>query len=170
VRTFGRLRAELVNGLGVARHEVRPATLLEALIPVPQRREIWRRMRRQGLRVPPLELTAQDSCWHLLVILKTAVSFALWLGRCSGLLVLLPLGLLAFWVSRRQAVHFPEGVRTVGELTLYSICFADHKASGYRWTSNEISFEVRLAVAEAFNLPLDAVRPETKLAELDSQL
>jgi hypothetical protein len=56
VRMFGELRAVLVSSLDVARHEVRPSAKLAALIPARKRREVWRRLRRQGVRVPALQL------------------------------------------------------------------------------------------------------------------
>src|SRR5262249_3675348 len=56
VRTFNRLRAVLVGNLGLTRQQVRPNAELAAVIPVPNRRQVWRQMRQQGLRVLPLEL------------------------------------------------------------------------------------------------------------------
>src|SRR5262249_7512827 len=69
-------------------------------------------------------------------------------------------------VSRRRAVHLPLGLRTVGELVLYSTCFREHRGSGYRWTANEVATKVRLVLAESLGVPLDAVRPENTLAEM----
>jgi hypothetical protein len=81
----------------------------------------------------------------------------------------LPLGLAEHWLSRRRAVHFPFGLRTVGEVVLYLTSFREHKSSGYRWTRNEIATKVRLIFAESLGLPLDAVRPESTLAELGAE-
>jgi hypothetical protein len=44
VRVFGRFRAGLVGALDLDRHEVRPQTPLETLIPRHRRREVWRRL------------------------------------------------------------------------------------------------------------------------------
>jgi hypothetical protein len=166
VRTFDRFRAGLVGSLDLARHDVRPGTPLETLIPVQQRRQVWRQLRRQGLSVPPLELSRRSRAWAVLGVLKTAASFALALQRWPALLVVLPLGLVAYGLTRTQAVHFPLGLRSVGEMVLYLTCFREHRGSGYRWTRNEISIKVRLIVAESLGYPLDAVRPETTFAEL----
>ena len=166
VRTFGRFRAGLLGCLDVDRHEVRPGTPLEALIPMRERREVWRRLRRQGLRVPPLELATDDLAWNALGVLKATVSIALGLQKWPALLAALPLALLAYFASRRRAVHFPLGLRTVGELVFYLTSFPEHQGSGYRWTHNEVAFKVRLVVAESLGLTLNAVRPESTFAEL----
>jgi hypothetical protein len=47
VRTFGQFRAGLLNRLDIARHEVRPETPLETLLPVGGWREVWNQLRRQ---------------------------------------------------------------------------------------------------------------------------
>jgi len=169
VRTFGRFRAGLVSSLGLARHQVHPRAPLETLIPVHRRREVWRRLRRQGLRVPALRLAPRERAWEVFGVVKTAVSFALWLQKWPALLAAFPLGLVAYRVSRRRAVHFPLGLRTVGEMVLYLTSFREHSSSGYRWTRNEIATKVRLIVAESLGLPLDAVRPEKTLAELGAE-
>jgi hypothetical protein len=77
-----------------------------------------------------------------------------------------PLGLLAFWVSRPQAVQFPLCLRTVGELVLAMTSLPDHAESGHRWTRDEIAFKVRLIVAEHLGLPLDVVQEESTFEEL----
>lgn len=169
VRTFNSFRAGLVGSLGLARHDVRPDSPLEALIPVRSRRYVWRRLRREGLRVPALRLSRAARAWNAFGVVKTAVSFALWLGKWPALLLVFPLWLAAYWLTRPQAVHFPPGITTVGEMVLYLTSFREHRDSGYRWTHNEVAFKVRLVVAESLNLPLDAVRPECTLAELGAE-
>jgi hypothetical protein len=169
VRTFGQFRAALVDSLGIDRRHVHPRAALDALIPGQHRREVWRRLRRHGLRMPALELSPGERARHTLAVSKVAVSLALGLQHWLALLAAFPLGLLAYGLSRRRAVHLPLRLRTVGELVLYLTCFRDHKGSGYRWTHNEISFKVRLVVAESLGLDLDAVRPEKTLAELGAE-
>jgi transposase InsO family protein len=137
VRTFGRLRAGLLDSLGVDRREVRPDTPLDDLIPARERREVWRRLRRQGLRVPALRLTRAERAWGLFGVLKTTASLALGLRSWAALLAALPLGLVAYFASRRRAVHLPLGPRTVGEMVLYLTSFPEHRHSGYRWTRSE---------------------------------
>jgi hypothetical protein len=166
VRTFARFRSALLHSLGVPRNEVRPGADLETLIPIPMRRAVWRTLRREGLRVPFLQLTPLESRLRTAVVLKTALSFLLWPQQWPALLVAVPLGVLEYWASRRRAVHIPIGLKTVGELVLYLTSFREHRASGYRWTRNEIATKVRLIFAENLGVPLDAVQPETPLEEL----
>lgn len=169
VRTFGRFRAGLLDRLGVGRREVRPNSPLEELIPAHERREVWRHLRRQGLRVPARRLTQAERAWGLFGVLKTTASLVLGLQSWAALLAALPLGLAAYFANRRRAVQFPLHLRTVGELVLYLTSFPEHKGSGYRWTRTEIELKVRLVVAESLGLPPDAVRPESTLAELGAE-
>jgi hypothetical protein len=166
VRTFARFRAGLLRSLDVPRNAIRPWMDLETLIPIARRREVWRSLRREGLRVPALELAPLESKLHTALVLKSVVSFFLWMQHWSAWLLALPLGALEYWWSRPRAVHFPLGLKTVGDMVLYLTSFREHKKSGYRWTHNEIAFKVRLIVAEALAVPLDAVQPEKTLEEL----
>jgi hypothetical protein len=168
IRIFNRLRAGLVSGLGVARHAVRPGVSLAELIPVRKRRAVWRHLHRQGLPVPALELAPEEWSWAAVVVLKTLAAFVWWL-KWPALLGLLPLGLLAYGVTRRHAVRFPAGLGTVGEMVLYLTHFPDHKDSGHRWTRSEIEFKVRLVVAEALGRPMDEVLPHKTLKELGAE-
>jgi hypothetical protein len=166
VRTFCQFRAALLNNVDINRHEVRPGTPLETLLPMRGRREVWEHLQRQGLRLPPLELSERDRGRILLHALRMAASSALYLQRWYVLLLVFPLALVVSWASRRRAVHFPLGLRTVGEMVIYATCFAEHKCSGYRWTRNEIALKVRMIVATSAGLPLEAIQPETSFAEL----
>jgi hypothetical protein len=169
VRTFGQIRAALLSSGDVARRDIRPDTPLEWLLPESERREAWRGLRRHGLRVPGLELPPRERLLTAFEVVRTSVSLLLWLQRWSALLLALPVGLAAYWASRPRAMVFPLGLRTVGELVLYLTSFREHQESGYRWTHNEISFKVRLIVAECLGHTLDHVRPESTLAELGAE-
>jgi hypothetical protein len=59
-------------------------------------------------------------------------------------------------------------MRTIGDMVIAMTCFAEHKASGYRWTRSEIELKVRLILAESTGLSLEEVRPECSLVELDA--
>jgi hypothetical protein len=166
VRTFCQFRAEVLENTDVARHEVRPGVSLEALLPVAQRRHLWQRLRERGLKVHALQLSDRDHRRYALAVLMRTASLAFCVRSWFALLVAVPLGLFAFWVSRRRAVHFPLGLKTVGELVIYMTRFPDHKGSGYRWTRNEIALKVRLIIAESSGVPLEKIQPETTWAEL----
>ena len=169
VRTFCQFRAGLTTSLGVARHDVRPGTPLDALLPIGRRREVWRQLRRQGLRLPSLELSERDRLCNLWVVLAVSVaagSSAFYSQNGYVLLFAIPLALFVYWASRRRAVHFPLGLRTVGEMVIHAMRFSDHEDSGYRWTRSEIALKVRMTVAESAGLPLEAIQPETRLLDL----
>jgi hypothetical protein len=169
VRTFCKLRAALLSSSDAARRHVRSDTPLAWLLPEAERRDVWRRLRRQGLPVPELELPSRETLIAALGVLREAACLAVLLHRWSALLLALPLGMVAYWASRPRAVVFPLGLRTVGELALYLTTFREHRESGYRWTHNEIAFKVRVIIAEALNRPLGDVRPECTLAELGAE-
>jgi hypothetical protein len=172
VRTFNELRAGLTAALGLPRHAVHPATEVAELVPAGQRRRVWRQLRARGLRLPSLVLSSQVRRAGLLALATTAVSVALCLRLDAGvrldigLCVVVPLGLVAYLLSRPCAVHLPYGLRTVEELVLYAVDFRRHKDSGYRWTHNEIALKVRLVLAECLDVALEEVQPEKTLTEL----
>jgi hypothetical protein len=170
VRTFNRLRAGLVSSLGVDRRHIRPDMPLELLLPVEERREVWRHLRQAGLDAPWLELSPRDQALTTVVAVKTVVSLAVAFQAWWLLLGLpcaaYPLLLLAYDATRSRAVHFPLGLTTVGELTLALTSFREHAGSGYRPTRNEIAFKVRLIVAESLGLTLDAVQEDSTFEEL----
>jgi hypothetical protein len=166
IRTFCQFRAGLRNCIDIDRHEVRPGTPLEAILPEQSRQEVWQELRRRGLRLPDLERSERDGWRIVFRALRAAVSSALFLRRWTALLLVVPLALALSWATRRRAVGLPRGLKTVGELVIYATCFGEHKASGYRWTRNEIALKVRLIIAESLGLPLDAIQPETTLAEM----
>lgn len=168
VRSFTRLRRELVRAADVPRHRIRPHAPLDELIPQCGRRAAWSRLKQNGLKVPPLELSRRTRRFTLTVVLLGTVAVALGVQAWGGLLAIIPLALLVLVASRPRAVEFPLGLRTAGELALYLTRFNEHRESGYRWTPNEVAAKVRMVIAESLGLPLDRVRPECTLAELDA--
>jgi hypothetical protein len=169
VRAFCQLRAELVEGFGLPRRQVRPEAPLEAIIPLENRREIWRRLWEKGIRVPNLELSPRARLLSVLLVLTLAAAFALWLQAWPALLVAIPTGLCVGWTNRRWAVHFPRGLHTVGDLTLYLTSFGDHSSTDFWCTSEGISIRVRFVIAESLNIDFLDVRPESTLRELGAE-
>jgi hypothetical protein len=166
MRTFCEFRAGVLSYIDIDRHDIRPETPLESLLPAPSRRAVWEHLRRQGLRVPSLEFSERDMRRMAWTVLRGTVSAAISLRSWSGLLVAVPLAIAVYRGNRRRAVELPRGVKNVGELVIYMTRFADHKDSGYRWTRNEIELKVRLIIAETLGLDIDSVRPECTLREL----
>jgi hypothetical protein len=166
VRTFGRLRAELVEGLDVPRQAIRPGTPLEALIPLEQRRQVWDALRKSGFDMPGLQLPGGVSKASTLAVLATTASFALLLREWTALLSGISFGRIAYTLTRPWSTCIPLGLVTVGDLALFLTCYREHKDSGYRWTRNEISAKVRQIVAESLGHRLDEVHEGSTLAEL----
>jgi hypothetical protein len=164
--TLERLRAALPDCLDALHPDARPETLLETLFPVEQRREAWRRLRRQGFPLPLLRFSPEDHRRLLLRALRVAGSLALWLRWWPALVLTLPLALVLYWLSRHRAVEFPLCLKTVGELAVYLTNYRDHRGSASQWTAAEVAAKVRMIIAEEAGLPLDEVRPEMTLEEL----
>ncbi len=100
VRTFCQFRAGLLKSPDVARHHVRPGTPLDALLPIDGRREVWEQLRRQGLRLPALDLSERDHGRNFWMVLRTTVSSVLYWQRWYALLVAFPLAMVVYWASR----------------------------------------------------------------------
>jgi hypothetical protein len=166
VRTFCQFRASVLSCIDIDRQAIRPGTPLESLLPAPSRRAVWDHLRRQGLRVPPLEFSERDMRRMAWTVLGGTVKAAAILRSWSGLLVAVPLAIAVYRANRRRAVQLSRDVKNVGELVIYMTRFADHKDSGYRWTRNEIELKVRFILAEQLGLDVDDVRPECTFAEL----
>lgn len=163
VREFGRLRAVLAAATGVPRREIRPGTELEALLPRGRRRELWRKLRRQGLPLPWLQLPRWVPGLDAGAVLIITILITLWLRHPAAVFLFVPLALLVLLASRPWATEFPFELRTVGELTLYLTDCAAHRGSGHRWTRDEIAFKVRVVLSDALNIRLSDVRLESRL-------
>jgi hypothetical protein len=166
MRTFCQFRAGVLSCIDIDRHEIRPGTPLEVLLPEPSRRAVWEQLHRRGLRLPSLEFSERDKRRMTWAILRGTASAAVTLRSWAALLVAVPIAMAVFRANRRRAIGLPLGMKTVGELVIYMTRFSEHKESGYRWTRNEIELKVRLIVAECLGIDLDAVRPECTFAEL----
>jgi hypothetical protein len=163
VRVFGQLRAALAEATGVPSRAIRPWTELEWVLPLNRRRELWRAMQRQGLRLPALELPHRAGWLGCLVLTIPKVASVFLLGWCLGSLAAVVAVALLVLLSRPWVREFPAGLRTVGDLTLYITDDAEHRASGYKWTRNEIAFKVRVVLAESLNIPLDQIDMKSRL-------
>ena len=159
VRTFCQLRSALIEIADIPREQVRPGTRLEDILPVESRARLWRELQRKGLRLPNLELSRWDS-HRSLVTAQVAVSLLSGLQYLAAFFTAPP-SHAGLWLNDGRAVHFPHGFENVGELVLYLTRCSEHRASGYRWTHNEITFRVRVIVAEQLAYPFRDVRPES---------
>jgi hypothetical protein len=171
VRTFGQVRAEILSVQDLHRHDVRPNTNLEEILPAKARRQLWQNLQRRGFRLTELHYSKKQTRRHCFAAWLATAKFALWthLGWAS-VPFLVAVWILSFvfvsWSGRHKAAELPPHVKTVEDLVMLGTCFADHKESGYRWTKNEIALKVRLIIAEQAALSLDEVQPERSFFDL----
>lgn len=166
VRTFNRVRAALMEEFGVPRECVRPDTLIETLVPPEDYPRLLGRLIEVELRPPSagqLQFVDHPLCpWAFLPpLLLLGLSIAL----KSVLLAVFALvaKVLAFWlackVTTTRTRYYPPVPRTIGEMVIGLICFADHK--GYRFSRSEISLKVRMIVADYSGVSLEHVTEKT---------
>jgi hypothetical protein len=112
--------------LGLGRHDIRPSQALADLIPEDRRREVWRHLRRDGVALPPLRVSWRLRWLNAAHVLHAAFEFAAWCNHVLGLVIALPLGLLAYAATRQQAVHLNRrGPVTVRDAVLYLTNFRE---------------------------------------------
>jgi acyl carrier protein len=120
-RAFYKFRKAMRQALPLERHQVRPGSSLELLLPIEHRPETWRRLQAAGLDLPTLILP-----YRLFVACLALVG-----GFVALHLIALPLGvpeatvgwflvgtipiisLLVYYITRPFADQLPERVRTV---------------------------------------------------------
>jgi hypothetical protein len=164
--TFCRLRSVLENTLGIAAHDVHPGMPLAELVPLDKRRVVWRELRREGLALPPLVLTARHRHAGLAHVLHAVASASAWFQSGWALLTVIPFGLLGWWFTRPLAIHVnPCGPATVRDAVLYLTSFKESRRAGYPWSDDEIATKVRLILAESLGVPLERVTPEARFIE-----
>jgi hypothetical protein len=166
VRTFCQIRAAILESGQAARHEIRPDSTLEELLPIECRKTVWQNLRRQGLSPPELELSDKIARRNLWMVLRATVSTALMLQRWSAFWLAIPIWVVTHLASYRHRVALPLGIRTIGELAICLTRFRDHKASGYRWTHSEIALKVRIIFAEQLGCDLDEVQLDSRIVDL----
>lgn len=190
VRTFCRIRAALMEA-GVDRSRITPDALLEDLLQ-PNQRVTFRRAlvtrgvatRRAAIGVAPTTVEALSPLL-LLVILLCGVLMLVATVAGSPIIALLlfslVISLLAVSVFRlTDEIRLPDSAfgaqaaipespedGSIGELTLRLTRFGDHKASGYRFSRNEIAFKVKRIVSEQLGIPLEQITDDLEFADFD---
>jgi hypothetical protein len=153
-----------VTVLDLSPYDVHPSALLEDLVPPERRQDVWKQLRKDGLDLPPLALSAHmRRLTHATLALKLILAGA-WGFNLLALISLVPLSLLTWLVTRPWAIHIRYGPVTVSDAVIYLTPFSDHP--GYQWSHEEISTKIRLIIADALDLPLEKVQPETRLVDL----
>jgi hypothetical protein len=166
-RNFYRVRRVLVETLGLPRESIRPSSLLADLVPVEDRRRVWRRFRQERLDVPPL-MPAPLQLVALLALLVGSfqlgchvVGYGWQLCVGTTLAGVLATAALAWWWA--IAID-PE--LTIGEAALRMTTAEDCREAGYCFTSNEIFLKVRQVLVDALNIDPEEITPETKLFDI----
>lgn len=121
---FYRLRRALIDGLGCARSEVKPATRLETLVPLQGRLRAWRQLSARLERpLPPLRwptgVRRALVAWCWMVGLAPFVSLAWdssWGAFFLLILLAIPLLLAGYLAACRCAVVIPAEAETMGAL------------------------------------------------------
>ena len=119
MRTFCQFRVGVLNYIDIDRHDIRPGTPLESLLPAPSRRAVWEHLRRQGLRPPPLAFSRRDLQGMAWAMLRGVVSAGFSLQRWSALFAAIPLIVIIYggyrWTGRGVAPRREER-RGTGDL------------------------------------------------------
>jgi hypothetical protein len=167
VRNFCRVRRILVETLGLSRHDVRPTSTFNMLIPREQRGRVWEQFRREKIDVDSLGFS-DDQFYVILfaMIVCLAVGHFLWRGS-TILTILCPIviGVIAANLLARWAVEIDRQY-TVGEAVLATITAAQCRDAEYRLTRNEIFFKLRRVLAEAAGIDPNDITPEKSFREL----
>jgi len=115
---FYRLRRKLVEIASVPRSDIRPKAHWGALIPAWKRRRTWREFRAAGFGLPELRVSRRVFVMSAIFVLVATFGLAWELHSWLGLLLVLPLMLLAWLLTRPLAVH-PYPYVTIGASVLY---------------------------------------------------
>lgn len=159
-RAFNLLRSFLVSHLGFSRSEITPKTRLVALFPRERRREFLREFKIElgGGSAPGL--VAPGWLQILMVGFALAVGFAvatpvaLHFGADIAILPFLVAAFVAavgaMFLSRACATEFPDGITTLGDLSLW---IRSHKPdlaakSQTAWTREQVAARIREIVID----------------------
>jgi acyl carrier protein len=166
--TFYLLRSALVDLVNVPRYDVRPAAALAALVPVDRRRRVWQEFAKVGLALPNLQRPKRlvVLLWLLVLVMTVAATVfgGFSLGVKNALLFPIFFGALAAYLACRLsapwAICIPATCAKVGDAVLSAI-----RAPSAQLSRGEISYKVRVIVAEQLGLPFDSVTEDKHLVD-----
>lgn len=165
MRNFYRLRAVLVEELGLPRQAIRPSMTFAELVPRAERPRVWRRFRQEEIKAPELAQSGVQAC-GCIVGTSLAVLFPLFLGWPDLVTALLwiPTGICIFWLLGKFAKELdPEF--TLGDAALLMTSVKECRDAGYQFTSNEVFVKVRATVSDFLNVPRSQITRETRLTD-----
>jgi hypothetical protein len=165
-RHFYHIRRVLIEELGLPREAIRPSATFAELVPREHRRRVWRRFRREKLKIKGLEASR----------LQIAFTFASMIA--SGLLMLAVLpyswacvatalvaGIVAFLALEPWVTEVDPSC-TLGDAALGMTSVGECREAGYRFTRNEIFVKVRSTISVSLGVPIAQIKRESTWAEL----
>lgn len=176
-RGFYQLRRQVMSLTGKARGDIRPTAPLEQLFPSRDRRRQWMALRTGDQYVPALALCGRID--GMLLTISGVLSFAwfvasllaaLQYGWLFGAGVCLAGYLLGCLVVKRLsavlASEFPCGCATFGDLVRASLPLEVPSAAAEQLALHHRVMEtVRRLTANQLGLPLEEVKPESRLVD-----
>jgi hypothetical protein len=167
VDTFTQLRLTLARLLGISPDAIDRDTLLEDLIPIESRREVWEELQKHGFHLPNLQLPTRDGVAKFVMECKTAISIALGMQSWLGLFSFFPLAWLLSTVTRHLAIMFPyREDTTLGDVAFYLTPFNQPTTEGHRFTREEIGRAVRIILADRLAVDISELTDDRPLFEL----
>lgn len=157
---------EILRETAPPTRELAGSEALEAVLPLEDRRSIWRELQSAGFELPELEVSPQVSWIAALMVLTTLGLLYLASRKWFVICALIELTFLAYKLTRPLAVHPPDWCRTVGQAAL---CLREVRTPDGRdvpWTHEEVSERVRMIIADLANVLIENVTGDTRLADL----
>lgn len=185
IAPFLAIRKAIIEIVGVERHNVRPTTRLETVVPLERRRSVWALLSEKlENRVPRLtfpkvigELLEAGLLASILIWFIVAIVTMFTAGIPLGVVVAIAVGFLLAGVCSvvhqplhaRYAVQFPNGVVTVADL-IRRLPISQSRAD-WRWSAEhrpDMIWERMLtAVGDATGVERTELTPETRFLDLD---
>ena len=163
---FHRTRRGIVSALGIDRREIRPSTLLEAILPRKTRCEKWRQLQRtMKLRMPNLRLPL----WIFLGFLVSVIALAMVPALHHGAnFVWVPLWFFAgLKLAPRFAVAFPKRDATVGDLArdVLALNYGLLASENITWNESGVWEAVCRIVVLETGVAREKVKPEARVCD-----
>lgn len=166
IHAFGAFRTALLQELPLQRREIRPSTPLARLIPKRHRRRVWSHLKQHGLPLPHLRLHPWAAVAVGCLVIAAAVTLARLMHNQWGILTVVPIGMVAYLLTRPLAVELPYSVATAGLAARLLIRENTELPQRSDLSRRSVSELVRAIVADVACVPLGNVHEETTWAEL----
>jgi acyl carrier protein len=154
--TFYRLRAAMIQTLGLDRHLLRPDVALDALLPPRNWHREWNRLTdSSGLRLPKLKLSDTKTDWEILILLigLTLAGFGLLHSVSAACCIVVGSFFLAGLASPRSSSG--ESFLTAGmslREVVERIEVPDPSIISSRWTDEQVWLKLKQAVVKVLGV------------------